>query len=56
VRHQRRQRQSNDAVLRRLRHLHHRRLTQLHGGRAEVASEPGRGSTFTIILPGAKTP
>ncbi len=26
-------------------------IAQVHGGRAEVASEVGRGSTFTIILP-----
>ena len=29
-------------------------IAQVHGGRAEVASEVGRGSTFTIILPGAE--
>ena len=31
-------------------------IAQAHGGRAEVASEVGRGSTFTIILPGARNP
>jgi two-component system phosphate regulon sensor histidine kinase PhoR len=31
-------------------------IAQAHGGRAEVASEVGRGSTFTITLPGARTP
>lgn len=30
-------------------------IAQAHGGRAEVVSEVGRGSTFTIILPGAVT-
>jgi two-component system phosphate regulon sensor histidine kinase PhoR len=31
-------------------------IAQAHGGRAEVASEVGRGSTFTITLPGARKP
>ena len=31
-------------------------IAQAHGGRAGVASEVGRGSTFTIVLPGAGKP
>jgi signal transduction histidine kinase len=33
-----------------------RRLAVLHGGRAEARSEPGRGSVFTVWLPGATPP
>jgi signal transduction histidine kinase len=32
-----------------------RRLVELHGGQIAVASEEGRGSTFTIRLPVAGT-
>jgi two-component system phosphate regulon sensor histidine kinase PhoR len=30
-------------------------IAQVHGGRAEVQSELGRGSTFKIVIPGAQT-
>jgi signal transduction histidine kinase len=33
-----------------------RALTELHGGRIELRSEAGRGSTFVVTLPGARDP
>jgi signal transduction histidine kinase len=33
-----------------------RSLTEANGGRIEVSSEPGRGTTFTMMLPGQKIP